>query len=646
MIFPKNYSYKPPKKLTLDWDSFSKGLNTFLQESEIQPDELAQATNLMLTGKGRPTKRWGTGLYFQANATGSVRGLKGFYKSDNTNELLALTDEGYLSKRSGASWASINGASWASGNDVTMAQLNNTMYIMDGNRALTKYSSPTLVGFATLATPTITGATNLSNASGTTIKSYRISTISNVGETLASNSFTLANQPDTLGGLSGGTIRLFYSVASNASIAVGVNIYGRDQGYERFIASQPIGATTFDDDGSSTPSDFSFPPTADSTGGPVGKYIKRFQDRLIIAGLTGEPSKVLISGRSPYHERFDLSFGGNFINIEQDAGDNITGIESFRDRIIVFKQKSIWQITLGVEQIGNFFITTPSLQLITASYGCIAPKSIVAVENDIYFLSAEGVNTLGYQSGYAIDTLRTSSISTKVRPFFDALTTDQKEGATATYFNKKYIIAIPGKNQSMMLDVERGAWMGPWTRDANIFEVYLDSNGDKHLLYGNDDSPLVDEYLSSATDDKGSAIQTALKTRQEDFGEFTLFKFLKDIFMQYRNVSGNINVAVRIENKDGTVTSGAIGDFNVSSFLGTSGFGADLWGQAVWGTSTQTVTTKSTQQFIKWIKLYKTARTIQFSITTNNVTDNYELLGLHVEGNILGNLNRQSSWKT
>ena len=64
----------------------------------MRGDELVQADNLILIGKGVPTKRWGTKDYFQASATGSVRGVIGLYQKDGTNQLLSITDQGVLTK--------------------------------------------------------------------------------------------------------------------------------------------------------------------------------------------------------------------------------------------------------------------------------------------------------------------------------------------------------------------------------------------------------------------------------------------------------------------------------------------------------------------------------------------------------------------
>lgn len=646
-IFTKRQiPYKPEKNIEFAWDTFRKGLNTLLRQNEIDKEELVQADNLLLKGRGIPTKRWGTALYYQSgNATGSVRGLKGFYKSDGTNELLSLTDDGFLTKKSGASYSTLTGTSWASGNDVYMAQLSNTMYLVNGQRELVKYSSPTLVGFPTIALPVTTGATNLSNASGTTTKGYRVSSISNVGETLANSTFELKNQPAVLGGTAGGTVRLIWTGVSTASgVLQGFNIYGRDTGNERFLGGVAASATTFDDNGLAIPKDFTFPPTADSTGGPNASRIIRHNDRLVFAGLSGEPSKMLISGRAPNQEKFDISFGGNFLNIEQDAGDNIVQLVSFRDRIIILKQRSIWQSTLSSEQVGNFFVTTPTLQLVTSSYGCIAPKSVVAVENDIFFLTRTGVSTLGYQSGFAFDVLRTNEISVKVRTFFDNLTIAQKQAAVAVYHKKKYIIAFPGLNKSLVFDTERGAWLGPWSIDSQVFEVYYDSDSTEHLLYGNDDSVNVDEYSDTFTTDKGTAIQTTLLTRQEDFGDWSLFKNIKNLFVQFKNITGSVNVDIRIEQRNGsTVTAKS---FSVTPNTGNSGWGADLWGFTPWGSSRVGGGGADAQQTIKWRELNKIARTMQVTVSTTNANDNYELLGIRGEAKPVGSGVRPSSWKS
>lgn len=624
--------YKPAKDTELNWDSFRKGLNILLRETELEKDELAKAENLMLVGKGVPTKRWGTSQYFLAAATGAVRSIGGFYKQDGTNELLAITDQGLLTKKSGTSYSLITGASWSSGAVIGMAQIANSMYISSDSRELVRYSSPTLVGFPTIATPAGVFATQISGASGTTDYSYRISAVSNVGETLASSAYILGNQPQDP---TVGTIKVTWSAVSAATTVLsGYNVFGRRLGDERFLGFVDEPNTTFIDDGSSTPEELTYPPTADTTGGIKAKYIKRFQDRLIYAGVADDDSKVVISGREPFQERNDWSYGGGYISIEPNAGDPITGLEIFEDRIIVFKERSIWEVTISGQTIGNYFVVTPSAKLITKSHGCIAPESIQAVENDVFFLSRKGVYALGYEPNI-LSVLRTNEISAKIRPFFDTLTTSQLKKAVAFYDDFKYGLTFPGSNKTMVYDRERLAWMGPWTKDGNTFLVYYDSSGDKKLVYGDDETPDVILYDSGSKTDKGSAFTTSLITKKEDYGDWTIFKNIKTVFTLFRNISGTVNVEIRVQDRYGDITT--VKSFSITSTSVTNtGWGSDLWGDTQWGDSENAGSAADINEVHRWSNLNTQARNVQILVNTTTGSSNYELLAVRSTAKPIG----------
>ena len=622
---------KQAKDREINWDNFRRGLNTLLKETEVKDDELVQADNLMLIGKGVPTKRWGTDNYFLSSATGSVRGLKGFYQSDGTNQLLAITDQGVLTQKSNASYSIITGASWASGYNMDMTQLDDKIYLVNGQRELVRYSNPTLASFPTIATPTGAFATQISGASGTNIYSYRISALSDVGETLASTYYQLDNQPQSP---DLGSVLVSWSAVSTASgVLTGYNVYGRTLGYERYVGSVPAGSTNWVDDGSSIPNDFTFPPTADSTGGIVAKFIERFEDRLIYAGINGEPSKVVISGRVPNQEKLDVAYGGNYISIEPDAGDDITALKIFEDRIIVFKEKSIWQITLSQSTVGNYSVTIPTAKLITASHGCISARSIQAVENDIFFLSRKGVYSLGYEPN-VFNILRTNEISAKIRPFFDGLTIAQQQNATSFYSGFKYGLSFPGKSKTIVYDRERLAWMGPWTNDANLYENYFDSSGNEHLIYGEDDSASVLEYDKSFGDDNGTAIATQLRTKKGDFGDWTVFKDIKQLFTLFRNVQGTVNISIRLQERSGSVTTAK--SFAIQPSAGEAGWASFLWADSLYADSPETGGATDINEIYRWLTLNKTARNIQLIIQTSNRNDNYEFLSFKARAKPLG----------
>lgn len=639
--------YKPDKGTELRWDDFRGGLNSFFRDTEIRQDEMSQAYNLILKGKGIPTKRWGTDTYFNftSTATGSVRSLIGYYPDGSDPELLAITDQGYLGKRDGASYASINGASWASGYNIEAAQLDEKVYFVSEQNYLKRYNGSALVGFSTIAVPTGLFATQYSGlASGSAKYSYRVTAVSEIGETLACTAYSLPSQPqDPANGL----VRVSWTAVSTASgILKGYNIYGRDAGDERFLGSVGGENTVYWDDGSVTPAEFTYTPLLDTTGGFKAKYIIRWEDRLVFAGIEGEPSKVIISGRVPFHERFGLPYG-NYVRIEPDAGDDITGLAIFGNRLIVFKERSVWQVTLEEIQIGNYTIYDPVPQLITASHGCVSHRTITPVENDIFFLSSRGVYVLGHEPNIAIDVLRTNEVSVKVRDFFNGLTATERKNTCAGYYDNRYIVAVPGKNQSICFDREKLAWTGPWNKDARIFEVFTDADGNEVLVSGEDDRPVILDWDEDYKTDEGSDIETIFKTKREDFGNWTSFKNVKNVYVNFKNTTGNINVNIYMEDRDGGVTNVKSFTITADPLEGAAGWGADMFGNTQWGDSEATADTPDTDDYVKWARIHEIGRNLQIEVQTVETTgtqNDYELLGIRADVKEIGKGLKGSAW--
>jgi hypothetical protein len=72
-------SFRPARVLESTWDSFRKGLNTLLRDSELSPEQAKQMQNLVLEGKGIVTQRPGTATLYQSSPSpaGKIRGLFG-----------------------------------------------------------------------------------------------------------------------------------------------------------------------------------------------------------------------------------------------------------------------------------------------------------------------------------------------------------------------------------------------------------------------------------------------------------------------------------------------------------------------------------------------------------------------------------------
>lgn len=644
--------YKPPKTIQLDWAQFKGGLNTLLKQTEIKDNELAQADNLKLVGLGVPTKREGTADYFLAGtsvATGvqRIRGLKGVVfasGASGVNELLALSDYGILVKKSGASNVEIPGASYASGYNAEMVQAFNNVYIVNGLNVLTKYNGVSISAFTSLSKPTGVLATNLSGVTGTFTRSFRISAFNAVGETIASDALlvTLMPQDPTTT-----TVRLTWTTSSPSSQVVGYGIYGYDQGDERLITTLDSSTLRYDYAGDPEPNNLVFPAAADTTAGPITSFIITHKDKLVVGNISAFPSRIMWSGGGANIDKFNWRYGGGYVDIDRDSGDFITGLIEYQDSIIVFKQRSIWQVTLAAE--GSLVI--PTVKLIIRGIGAVSHRTIKHVENDVFFLSRRGVFTLGNEANYVANVLRTNELSAKIRPLFQTLSPSQLSMTCAIYQDNKYRLAFPTgssavNNKEIIYDRERLAWMGPNTPVAlpAIYEVYYDGANKENLIWGDTNDNFVTDFSSLYATDKGVKIQTALLTKKTAFANPFRFKQIKTLYSNWRSVLGSPNVNVILESRDGIESSAE--SFTISASGAGIGWGFDKWGTFRWGNSSGAGSSSAANDLVKRTRINKVGRTVQIAITTTAATDKYELLALQLQAQELGEGITPSSWDT
>ncbi|MCK9371232.1 hypothetical protein M0R04_15070 [Candidatus Dojkabacteria bacterium] len=635
--------YVSPKESIISWNTWRKGLNTLLRENELDAAEMATATNLLLVGSGVPTKRWGSQDYFKSGATGTTNSV--FYVKDSSDNIqnLAFTDWGLLTKKSGTSYTNITGASWPSGSRLEAAQLGGNAYIVSEEREFVRYNFTNLVGFATLAIPASVLVTNMSGASGSTTWSWRVTAVGKSGgETIASTPVSMASLPQIL---TQTVMRINWTAVSAASGDLsGYNIYRGSSGNETWVGGVNSDTTRFDDTGAIPNDPFRTAPVADATGGPKAKYIMRFQDRLILAGIPGDPTKVLISGRYPYQERFDWYAGGGYVYIEPDSGQNVTGLGIHQEKLVIFKENSVWQVNLNQITFGNYIILDPQYKLLTASQGCSSFRSIVPVENDVMFANRKGIYILRYEP-QLLTIINASEISAKIRPFFESLSDTDLTTCAGVYYDKKYLLSFPSSKQIIMFDRERLSFMGPWTLPYGIthWSKFVDSAGTERLIGADSNDNQVTEFSKTLTSDKGTAIKTIFKTRKEDFGDWTLGKTINALYMNFKSITGTISINIYIEDRSGNLITAKSFTVTGSGSSGTSGFGTDGMGLVPIGLSNNSVQI-SVAETSKKIFVYKPSRLFQVEIRTAGSTDNYELLGILAAAIKTSRGNAPSSW--
>ena len=639
---PSKAKYKPRAVEKAEWSTFKKGLNLLLRPTEVSRQELVQADNLMLIGSGVPTGRWGTAVYFAANATGINRGI-GTYKSNDgvTDDIFVLTDEGYLAKKNGSSYTVVTGQSWPSGTTIHAEQLGGKTYIVSEDASFTEYDGTDLTVFATISAPTGLGATNYSGASGPNQISYKVVQVgNNGGTTTPSANVLLTELPNDL---SLSSYKVFWTAASAATYS-GFEIYRGSAGDETFLATTDVGITTYHDFGAPA-SESILAPITNTTGGVKSHFISKYKDRLLCVDAA-EPNKLLISARYPYQTSFNWADGGGYIYIDPDSGDNITGVavQPISDRIVIYKNFASYLVNLEIIQIGNYFVLDPSYLPISTAVGCSNQDTIATVENDTFYFGRSGLYVTGYEPNF-LNIIRTNEVSARIRPFLDQLNDDDYTTACAMYVDHKYIISFPLKKEMIIYDRERGAFMGPWKLPFGINHMrkYTDSSGTEKWVLGSHENNNVYAFDASLNTDNGTALAKTLRTNKDYLGDWTKLSIIRYFYILLRNITGSATVNIYTEDRNGTTALAKTFTITGTEVNGVTGWGTDMWGTAMWGDTLTDDAVVSADETTRWGSLFKQARIIQIEVLSTTAGSNFEFLEAKVEATKQGSGSLSSS---
>ncbi len=621
--------FKKARTVDEEWTTFRKGLNLLLRATELGNDELAKADNIMLVGSGVPTGRWGSIKYFTAGSTGSIRGFATFKNnSGSQNEILALSDEGYLVKKNGSSSTVITGQSWPSGSIIHSEQLGGKAYLVSKDVTFTEYDGTDLSAFATISAPTGVSATNFSLASGPNRVSYEIVAVGpNGGQTNPSVNYVLADLPNDL---SLTQVHLFWTAPSAATLS-GYEIYRGREGDETLLASVPPGTTKYIDNGAAA-SQTIVAPLTNTTGGVKSAFIAKYKDRLLVVP-EDDPNKLMISGRYPNHTKFSWLDGGGYIYIDPDSGDNITGIavQPIADRIVIYKERSSYLVELSLVTVGNFTVLDPQYTPISTAVGCSNQDTIATVENDTFYFGRDGLYVTGYEPNF-LNIIRTNEISAKIRPYLNLLNATDYQTASAFYIDKKYILSFPQRKECMVYDRERGAWLGPWKTPFGISHMkkYVDSTGTEKWVIGSYNSNQVYTFESSVNSDDGVTIIKTLRTKKTPFKDWTVLNIIQFFYFLFRNIKGTTTVNILIEDRNGTTSVGKSFTITGAATAGSTGWGMDGWGLAKWGLSNSTTAITASEELTRWGTMFKQARLMQVEISSTEPNSNFEVLEIKV----------------
>lgn len=597
--------------------SWQRGLNTLVSDTQIRPDELAEAIDIQLVEDGKIQCPRDGQEYFGATNGSRTTGIYPYYKSDGTKKLIR-TSATKLQYYDSGTWNDISGYTYTATLNTEGIMAYDRLYLVNGTDPLTYYDGTSITSFTAIAAPNAPTVTR-TGSTGTYTYSYKITAVTAVGESTPS---TAGTQVANVAELDTSTyMTVSWSAVTNA---IGYNVYGRKDGTWYFITYlEGNGSVSYIDKGQETPNELVIPPTENSTGGPTGVDIELYKDSLFIIGDPDNPSRLYYSAGGDKINDFSAANGGGFIDISKNDGQIGKALKVFKNSLVVFKEESIYQFTFSTSG-------APSVQLVTGAVGAISTRGVIIVENDLLFAGRRGIFSLGNVQGFAFDVLRTNELTARVRSIYEGIDPAYINKIAAVYATKSnknlaifaYTPAGSTTNsKAIVFDVERGGFY-EWTNiTANCWTQYIDSTGAVYVLYGDDSSGYVKEVLTG-NDDFGSAIQGTFKLKSENFKLLSNYKTLKDLSIVLRNPTGSVNMSVIV---DGTTTEFSANINTVSPIIN---FGHYLMSRFLLGSSygSGAITTADDLVLRKKKNLNLLGKTFQCSFTNGSSGASFTLL--------------------
>lgn len=269
--------------------------------------------------------------------------------------------------------------------------------------------------------------------------------------------------------------------------------------------------------------------------------------------------------------------GPQAIDINKNDGQKITGIGFFQDVLIIFKERSIYQLYFNAS---NGFV----VERISNSYGAVCHGAIASVENDTYFLTENGIYVLGNEPNY-FASIRTNELSSRVKDLLQRINPAHYERCKAYYTDDRYFLSVPLDqntecNAMIVYDRRFYAWAYWDNIKANDMYVFKDKDVDNksHFYFTEYSSPNMCEFTPNVYNDKGQAIEAVYVTRAFEGKAIDREKFWYSLRPIFRLTTGPVAVSYITENgsegRSLSITPSQIG-----------GLGVDEFGAAMFGTS-------------------------------------------------------------
>lgn len=340
-----------------------------------------------------------------------------------------------------------------------------------------------------------------------------------------------------------------------------------------------------------------------------------FFGNVVIGGITNK-SRIVWS-----NIKDDLSWNAlSFIDISKDDGQQIMNLTVLADKLIVYKERSIYIVSFTGDADIPFIVERSD-----SAVGTVGQHSVQEVDNGLVFLSYDGFYYFDSHNSYKISQgIQTTLLSYNASRFTQARSMRQKT-------KNRYFCSLPSNGQT------NNDAIVVWDWQLNAFSLYAGSaassmttiyvGGIEERIYFGDYAGFV-YRMDTGSDDYPLNVQTAINAYY-----YTNWKHYDDIVDQ----KGIPNVVVYYQTNNAVITLAYAYDFESADTYSqtfSTATSNSVYGTAIYGTATYAGIGGGEQRR----DLDGRGRVIRFGFKNMTLSETFQIDGLgsfaHLETNV------------
>jgi len=278
-----------------------------------------------------------------------------------------------------------------------------------------------------------------------------------------------------------------------------------------------------------------------SSGSPSDIKLLASHTNRLFAVPSGEPDTIYVSdlldaeGASSWSAAQSLRVGGD--------GDPITAIYPWTGfRLVVYKRNSTFVINADPTAVS---IADWAIEAIDRNVGCIAPRSVVQVGADIYWLSLGGVRSLRRTLAGTEQEI-SEPLSKPIDSIVQDINLSFVEKSAGYYYLNRYLLSVPlgssqNPNATICFNTDFKTWSGKWTGFAGTCFARYTRTPNDDLCLGTTNGKILrwrgnvaeEDEVDSDFQDDGTAIATSILSREFTFKDVVSLKSLYGIEIEF-----------------------------------------------------------------------------------------------------------------